>query len=266
MSSDVLSVFSQHFMVNAIIGGILIAVTASFLGYFVIIRNMTFATHALGHIGIPGATLAVLLGISPVWGLGAFCLIGGIAIAIIGKELLQRDVVTGTTLAFALALGLFFSSLSSKAAKTMQAVLFGQIMGVTNSDLILFVILSIIIILVVIFIYRPLLFTSINPDVAKTKGINVILYNFIFILLLSLLMVMSITVLGGLLPFALVVTPSAAALTWSANPKVVIGISAVFSVFSVLLGLFFAVIFNLPPSFPIVATSVVIWAFSRLWH
>src|SRR5262245_59242645 len=100
----------------------LVALAAGMLGYFVVVRRHAFAAHALAHIGFPGATLAALIGIPITLGLGAFCVAGALAIALLGKEIEERDIATGTILAFATGLGLLFSSLATENTRTVTTV------------------------------------------------------------------------------------------------------------------------------------------------
>ena len=115
-------ILMSPFMRNALLGGTIIAVAAGLIGYFIIIRRNAFAAHALAHIGLPGATGAVLIGLPPVLGLGVFCLGGALFIGALGSRADDRDVVTGTTLAFATGLGLFFNSLATKSSSTMKTI------------------------------------------------------------------------------------------------------------------------------------------------
>ena len=105
---DWMDTLSAPFMVNAAIAGICISVAAGVMGYFTIARQSTFAAHALAHIGLPGATGAVLLGLPVSAGLGAFALGGALVIGALGKRASQREIATGTVLAFATGMGLFF--------------------------------------------------------------------------------------------------------------------------------------------------------------
>ena len=118
-------------MRNAVIGGTIVALAAGLIGYFIVVRRTAFAAHALAHIGLPGATGAVLLGLPPVLGLGVFCVGGALVIGVLGKRASERDVVTGTTLAFATGLGLFFNSLATKSSSTMTNVLFGNLLAIS---------------------------------------------------------------------------------------------------------------------------------------
>ena len=123
-----LSTLSAPFMTNAFIAGLCIALAAGVMGYFTIARRSTFAAHALAHIGLPGATGAVLFGLPVSLGMGVFALGGALVIGALGKRVSEREIATGTVLAFATGLGLFFARLSSSASQQMQSILFGSIL------------------------------------------------------------------------------------------------------------------------------------------
>ena len=112
---DWVSTLNAPFMTNAFLAGLCIALAAGVMGYFTIARHSTFAAHALAHIGLPGATGAVLLGLPVSAGLGVFALGGALVIGALGKKASQREIATGTVLAFATGLGLFFARMSSSA-------------------------------------------------------------------------------------------------------------------------------------------------------
>jgi zinc/manganese transport system permease protein len=264
MKFSLLELFSYQFMINAVFAGLLTSITAGILGYFVIIRGYTFSSHAISHIGIPGATGAVLLGISPIFGLATFCILGGLMISLLGKKISTREVATGSILAFATALGLYFASLSSKASKTMQSVLFGNILAIDKQSLLLFTALTILVVVVMLFIGRPLLFASITPVVAQVKGVRVRLLNIVFILLLSLATTMSIQVVGTLLLFALLITPTSTAINLTARPIHIILLSIFISSLCVICGIIGSAVLDIPPSFAIVAVSVCFWLLSKI--
>ena len=119
-------------MGNALIGGTIVALAAGLIGYFVVVRQTAFAAHALAHIGFPGATGAVLMGVPVVVGLGVFCVGGALVIGVLGKRAADREVVTGTVLAMATGLGLFFNSLATKSSSTMTNVLFGNLLAISD--------------------------------------------------------------------------------------------------------------------------------------
>lgn len=257
------SILTSGFMTNALIGGTIVALAAGLVGYFVVIRQSAFAAHALAHIGLPGATGAVLLGVPVAAGLGVFCVGGALAIGVLGKRAADREVVTGTVLALAIGLGLFFNSLATKSSGTMTNVLFGNLLAISRDQLAGFAILLAVLALIVGIIYRPLLFASVNPVVAEAKGVPVRALAMIFMALLGLTVTMAVQAVGTLLLFALVVTPAATAIMLTPRPSMAMLVSTAIGLSSVLLGLGASAMFNLPPSFPIVVLAWGIW--SAVW-
>jgi len=252
-------ILRSAFMGNALIGGTIVALAAGLIGYFVVVRRTAFAAHALAHIGFPGATGAVLLGIPVSVGLGVFCVGGSLVIGALGKRVADREVVTGTVLAFASGLGLFFNSLATKSSSTVTNVLFGNLLAISRDQLVSFAILLVVLGLTVGIIYRPLLFASVNPVVAEAKGVPVRALSMVFMALLGLTVTMAVQAVGTLLLFALVVTPAATAIMLTPRPGMAMVLSAVIGLGAVWLGLAASAMFNLPPSFPIVTIACVIW-------
>jgi zinc/manganese transport system permease protein len=251
-------------MRDALLGGTIVALAAGLLGFFIVVRNTAFAAHAVAHIGLPGATGAVLVGLPIGLGLGAFCVGGALVIGALGKRVGDREVATGTVLAMAIGLGLLFSSLATKNASTMTNVLFGNLLAISHGQLITFAGLLIFLGLSVGFIYRPLLFASVNPLVAQAKGVPVQALSIIFMALLGLSVTMAVQVVGTLLLFALLVTPAATAIRLTARPSIAMLISTAISVVSVWVGLGLSAMFNMPPSFVIVAIACMVWSVVQL--
>jgi zinc/manganese transport system permease protein len=252
-------ILTSAFMRNALLGGTLVALAAGLIGFFIVVRNSAFAAHALAHIGFPGATGAVLLGLPVTVGLATFCIGGALIIGALGKRADEREVATGTVLAAATGLGLFFSSLATKSSSTVTNVLFGNLLAVTHEQLITFTVAVAVLALVVGFVYRPLLFASVNPEVAGAKGVPVRLLSVVFMALLGLAVTMAVQAVGTLLLFALVVTPAATAIMLTARPGLAMAVSTVLAIVSVWLGLALSAMFNVPPSFVIVSIVCVIW-------
>jgi zinc/manganese transport system permease protein len=253
-------ILTSPFMGNALIGGTIVALAAGLIGYFVVVRQTAFAAHALAHIGFPGATGAVLLGIPVAVGLGAFCVGGALVIGVLGKRAAEREVVTGTVLALASGLGLFFNSLATKSSSTITNVLFGNLLAISDGQLAGFAILLAALGLSVGIIYRPLLFSSVNALVAEAKGVPVRALSMIFMALLGITVAMAVQAVGTLLLFALVVTPAATAIMLTPRPAMAMVASTAISLSAVWLGLGASAMFNLPPSFPIVAIACAVWA------
>jgi zinc/manganese transport system permease protein len=247
------------FMQNAFVGATIIALAAGLIGYFTVVRNTAFAAHALGHIGLPGATGAVLLGMPAALGLGIFCVVGALVIGGLGKRAGDREVATGTVLAMAIGVGLFFNSLATKNSSTITNVLFGNLLAISRGQLWSFAGLLAVLAVSIGIIYRPLLFTSVSAQVAEAKGVPVRVLSVIFMALLGLTVTMAVQAVGTLLLFALVVTPAATAIMMTARPGGAMAIATVISLLSVWLGLGLSAMLNIPPSFTIVTIACAVW-------
>ncbi|BBX20033.1 zinc ABC transporter permease [Mycolicibacterium duvalii] len=253
-------ILSSSFMRNALIGGTIVAVAAGLIGYFVVVRSTSFAAHALAHIGLPGATGAVLVGMPVAIGLGIFCVGGALVIGALGRRAGDREVATGTVLAMATALGLLFNSLATRSSSTMTNILFGNLLAITDEQIVSFTVLLAVLAVSIAVIYRPLLFTSVNAQVAEARGVPVRGLSIIFMVLLGLTVTMAVQAVGTLLLFALVVTPAAAAIMLTPRPALAIAVSTAISLLAVWLGLALSAIFNAPPSFVIVTIACGVWA------
>jgi zinc/manganese transport system permease protein len=256
---DWLDVLMSPFLRNALIGGSLVAIAAGLLGYFVITRQNAFAAHALAHIGFPGATGALLIGVPVTLGLAVFCLGGGLLIGLLGRRVADREIATGTILALATALGVLFASLASANAGTTTSVLFGNLLAISRDQLLIFGLFTAAVVLALAVVARPLVFASVDPEVAEARGVPVRALGIAFVVLLALTVTMAVQVVGTLLLFALVVTPAATALRLTARPVRVAALAVALALVSVWGGLVLAAMVNLPPSFFIVSLSVLAW-------
>ncbi len=253
-------ILTSAFMLNALVGGTIVALAAGLIGYFVVVRNTAFAAHALAHIGLPGATGAALLGLPVALGLGVFCIGGALVIGALGRRAADREVATGTVLAMATGLGLLFNSLATRNSSTMTNVLFGNLLAITGEQIVSFAVLLGVLAAGVGVIYRPLLFTSVNAQVADAKGVPVRGLSVVFMVLLGLTVTLAVQAVGTLLLFALVVTPAAVAIMLTARPGAAIALSTAVNLVAVWLGLALSAMFNAPPSFIIVTIACGVWA------
>lgn len=254
-----LEILTSAFLRNALIGGTIVALAAGLIGYFIVVRNTAFAAHALAHIGLPGATGAVLLGLPVALGLAVFCVGGAVVIGALGKRASDREVATGTVLALATGLGLFFNSLATKNSSTMTNVLFGNLLAISHEQLLTFAALLVFLATCIAFVYRPLLYSSVNAAVAEAKGVPVRGLSIVFMVLLGLTITMAVQAVGTLLLFALVVTPAATAILLTPRPGLAMAISTAISLVSVWTGLALSAMFNMPPSFVIVTIACGVW-------
>jgi zinc/manganese transport system permease protein len=254
-----LEVLQSSFLRNALLGGSMVAIAAGLLGYFVITRQNAFAAHALAHIGFPGATGAILVGAPVTLGLAVFCVGGGLLIGLLGRRVADREIATGTILALATALGVLFASLASANAGTTTSVLFGNLLAISQDQLIVYGLFTGFVVLTLALIARPLVFASVDPDVAEARGVPVRALGVAFVVLLALTITMAVQVVGTLLLFALVVTPAATALRLTARPTRVAAVAVALALASVWGGLVLSAMVDLPPSFFIVSLAVLAW-------
>jgi len=224
-------------MQHAIEAGTIVAVIAGIVGYFVVLRRSSFAAHALSHIGFAGAAGAVLFAVSPVYGLLLFTGVGGSAMAVLSPRAAHRDVHIGTVLAFMLGLGVLFISLYAGNSSQTYSILFGQILGVSSSDVLLTLAAGVIILAVVVVVYRPLLFSSLDEDVAEAKGMPTFLLGIVFMLLVAVATSIAVQVVGVLLIFSLMVTPAAIAQQLANRPRTAMTISVTIALIATWLGL-----------------------------
>jgi zinc/manganese transport system permease protein len=223
--ADVAALFQYEFMVHAFQAGTVVALVAGAIGYFVVVRGSAFAAHALSHIGFAGATGAVVLALNPIVGLLAFTLGAGITIGALGDRLRGRDVTIGIVLAWTLGLGVLFLSLYRGYATEAYALLFGQILGISESDVLVTLLMGAVTVVVLAALYRPLLFSSVDEELAAARGVPVTALSIAFMAILAVAVTEAVQVVGVLLIFALIVTPAAIAVRLTGRPRTAILLS-----------------------------------------
>ena len=261
---DIAALFHYDFMVHAFEAGTIVAVVAGSIGYFVVLRSSSFAAHALSHIGFAGATGAVVLGLNPIFGLLAFTLGSGIAIGALGNRLRGRDVTIGIVLAWTLGLGVLFISLYTGYATEAYALLFGEILGISSNDVVVTIVAGVITIAALVATYRPLLFASVDEELAGAKGVPVTALSIAFMAILAVAVTEAVQVVGVLLIFALIVTPAAIAVRFTSRPSVAIGIGIVLALLFTWLGLAIAYYSPHPVSFFITTLAFFTYVGVRL--
>jgi zinc/manganese transport system permease protein len=264
LASDLKDIWQYSFMQNAIIAGSIIAIVAGIVGYFVVIRKLSFAAHALSHAGFAGAAGAVLIGLNPLAGLLAFTISGGMAMGLLGKKVVNRDVQIGTVLAFMLGLGVLFISLYKGYATEAYSLLFGQILGISKTDVVISLIAGGIVVAILLVAFRPLLFSSFDEDVAEAKGVNILGYGLLFMFLLAVTTSIAVQVVGVLLIFALLVTPAAIAELVTKTPSQAIFVSIAISLSATWIGLFVAFYQPYPVSFFIISIVFLEYIIARV--
>lgn len=205
------TMLEYDFMRNAFAAAGVAAVVSGLVGYFLVLRGQTFAGHALGHIGFAGATGAVLIGVASLWGLVVFTVAAGIAMGLMGDRISNRDVAIGVVLALALGFGLLFLHYYTAFAAHATALLFGNVLAVDGSMIATLIGLGIVTLAALAAIMRPLIFASLQPELAEAKGVPLRFISTAFLAIVALAVSESAQVVGILLVFSLMVGPPAAA-------------------------------------------------------
>lgn len=262
---NVLFYLAQPFAQHALIATALIALLCGLIGPFVIVRNMAFAVHGTSELAFTGAAGGLLLGGDPL--VGAF--VGGLAVAALigtlGTRERERDATIGVILAFGLGLGVFLLSFYHGFATQATNILFGNIFGVSSSQLWLLLGVGIVASLAMAIMYRPLLFASLDLEVAKAKGVPTKAVGLIFLFVLALTVTAAAQIVGTLLVLSLAISPAAAAQRLAVRPLAITSLSVLFALVASLGGLLLSFIFDtVKPSVFITFLSFSIYLAVRL--
>ncbi|MBV9100516.1 MAG: metal ABC transporter permease [Candidatus Dormibacteraeota bacterium] len=264
MVRDIAQLFDYDFSRHAFAAGTVVAVVAGAVGYFVVLRALAFGAHALSHIGFAGAAGAGVVGADAVVGMLLFTVGGGSAIGLLGTRVRERDVAIGTVLAFMLGLGALFLQLYRGNVNNTYALLFGDIYGVSALALLITLAAGAATLLALACIYRPLLFASLDDEVAAARGVPVRAVGVMFMVLLALAVSDAVQVVGVLLVFGLLVTPAAISERLTARPARGLLLSSLLALLFTWLGLAVAYYAPGPPSFYITTFSFVTYVAVRV--
>ncbi|HKM63546.1 MAG TPA: metal ABC transporter permease [Acidisphaera sp.] len=250
------------FMRNAFAAATVVALVSGAVGYFLVLRGQTFAGHALSHVGFTGATGAYLIGVAPLWGLVAMTVAAGIGMGFLGERLAQRDVAIGMVLALALGFGLLFLHFFTAYATQATALLFGNVLAVDVSTVWTLLALGVLCLVSLAVISRPLLFASLQPELAEARGVSLRLYSVLFLAIAALATAQCAQIVGVLLVFTLMVGPAAAAQRLVNGVGLGVLLSAVLALAEAWLGITLAFYTDWPSSFCITALSATVYLLS----
>jgi zinc/manganese transport system permease protein len=257
------TMLEYDFMRNAFAAAGVAAVVSGLVGYFLVLRGQTFAGHALGHIGFAGATGAVLVGVAPVWGLVGFTVAAGIGMGLMGERISGRDVAIGVVLALALGFGLLFLHYYTAFAAQATALLFGNVLAVDSTMILTLIALGAITLGGLAAIMRPLIFATLQPELAEAKGVPVRFVSTVFLSIVALAVSESAQIVGVLLVFALMVGPAATAQRLVTGLWSGMALSAVIALVEAWLGIAIAYRTDWPVSFCISLLSAVGYFLTR---
>jgi zinc/manganese transport system permease protein len=251
--------FEYDFMRTAFVASGVAAILAGTVGFFLVLRGQTFAGHALSHVGFTGATGAALFGLSPLAGLVGFTFVSGIAMGLFGEKLAERDVAIGMMLSLALGLGLLFLHFYTSAATQATALLFGNVLGVDDHALLSLALMAAASLVALAFIARPLIFASLQAELAEARGVPLRLVSTAFLAIVAIATAECAQIVGVLLVFTLMVGPAAAAQNFSRRLKGGVALAAGLALAEAWGGLTLAFYSDWPTSFWITALSGLVY-------
>jgi zinc/manganese transport system permease protein len=267
--SDLEQLTAYPFMVNALEAGTIVAVTAGVVGWFMVVRKQTFAGHTLSVMAFPGATAALLIGLSAAAGYFVF---SGLAALIIGaaagaqtrRNRSQESAITGTVQAFGLACGFLFLSLYQGVLANYESLLFGSFLGITRGQVLALALVAVVTLGLLAIAGRPLLFASLDEGVARANGVPTRALGLGFLLLLGMAVAETAQITGALLVFALLVAPPATAQLITPRIGLSLLLSVILGVLITWVGLALAYFYNYPVGFYITTVAFVVYVAVRV--
>ena len=262
--------FRYHFMVNALLAGTLVAVIASLIGWFMVVRRQTFAGHTLSVIAFPGAAAAALLGAPAFAGYFGACLLGGFVLSRVSGGgavgLSEESAAIGAVQAVALGCGFLFVSLYHGLLNGLDSLLFGTFLGITDGQVLVLAAAAALVLAVLMAIGRPLFFASVDGEVARAGGVPVAALATGFLLLLGLAVAATSQITGALLVFALLVTPAATAQAITERPGLSLALSLAIALAVTWVGLGIAYYSIYPVGFWVTSLSFGAYVLARAWR
>ncbi len=255
------------FLQRALITSILVGVICGLVGVFIILRQLVFMGAGIAHASFAGGALGILIGVNPFLTIFMFGAGSALTIGFINEKGYVEDnnVAVGIIFSFTMALAVLFISLIQTYNAGVNAILFGNVLVVTTEDLVLLILFSIFILGIIYFMKKELFFMTFDEEMASATGLPIRFLSYLFLILISLAIVVSLKAIGAILVFAMIVTPAAAAYQWSYKINRIILLSILFGAFSSFLGLFFSYELDLPSGATITITVSVVFVISMIF-
>jgi zinc/manganese transport system permease protein len=251
-------------MVNTWIVASIVAVVAALVGFFVVLRGAAFAAHAVPNGSLAGAAGAGLLGVNVLVGLGAFSLLGAAGIGLIGRRE-RHDVAVALSLVLMLGVGALLLSFSVDYAPATYSLLFGEILGVSHSEVLPTGALALACVAFLAAIYRPLMLSSILAEVSEARGIRSTRIELLFLVCVALVTTMTVPVVGTTLIFSLMIGAPGAARSFTKRPATALALSVAIALATVWLAIASAYDLNLPVGFFVGVFAAGAFAAGRGW-
>ena len=241
-------------LANSLIAAALLGVVGGLISVFVMARDIPFAVHGVSELSFAGAAFALLIGFDVVTGSIVGSIVAALIIGIGGAKDSEKNAIIGVLMPFGLGLAILFLALYDGRAASKFGLLTGQIVAITPGQILTLIICALAVLVVLAIVWRPLMFSSLDPEVARAKGVPVSALTIIFMLTLGLAVALSVQVVGVLLVLALLITPAAAATQLSASPVWVPVLSVIFAVTASVGGILIALGSPVVPISPFVTT------------
>lgn len=250
---------------NSLIAAALLGVVGGLISVFVMARDIPFAVHGVSELSFAGAAFALLIGFDVVVGSIVGSILAALIIGIGGAKDSEKNAIIGVLMPFGLGLAILFLALYDGRAASKFGLLTGQIVAITPGQILTLIICALGVLVVLAIVWRPLMFSSLDPQVARAKGVPVSVLTIVFMLTLGLAVALSVQVVGVLLVLALLISPAAAATQLSASPVWVPVLSVIFAVTASVGGILIALGSPVVPISPFVTTiSFLIYIICRL--
>ncbi len=248
---------------NSLWAGAILALIGGLIGVFVVNRELSFAVHGVSELSFAGAAIALLIGLDVVMGSVIGSVTAAAILAVMGNKAKDRNSIVAVLMPFGLGIGILALSLYPGRAANKFGLLTGQIVAVDDPKLEALAVIGAIVIATLLFVWRPLSFATLDPEVAAARGVPVRLLGILFMLLLGLAVAGAVQIVGALLVLSLLVTPAAAALRLSSSQLWVPVLSVLFALVSMLGGILLALGAGLPISPYVTTISFLIYLVAR---
>ena len=248
---------------NSLLAGALLALIGGLVGVFVMNRELSFAVHGIAELSFAGAAVFLLIGLDVVLGSVFGSLIAAVIIAFLGDRAKDRNSIVAVLMPFGLGIGILALSLYPGRAANKFGLLTGQIVAVDDPKLASMTVMTLVVLVAMLVIWRPLSFASLDPEVAAARGVPVKLLGIVFVIVLGIAVAAAVQVVGALLVLALLVTPAAAALRLSSSQVWVPVLSVAFALVSMIGGILLALGGSLPISPFVTTISFTIYLVAR---
>ncbi len=266
--SDVRQLVAFPFMVNALEAGTIVALLASAVGWYMVLRRQSFAGHTLSVMAFPGAAGASLAGVPAALGYYIACPVAALAIGRSAgrqqRERGQESAAIGTVQAAALAAGFLFLSLYKGVLGGLESLLFGTFLGISRGQVLTLALVAVVVLSALALAGRPLLFASLDPQIARARGVPVRALDTGFLVLLGFAVAATSQITGALLVFALMVTPAATAQTLTARPALSLLLTVVLALLVTWVGLGLAYFSIYPVGFFVTSTAFALYLLANL--